>query len=523
MSPRASSGEGPGLAKPSHMTLWGDPAYAADPEAGTLINGAAASYADYLPEDCLARYVERPVVCVQGLGFVGSAMAAAVAMARDAEGQPCFNVLGVDLDSGPGLRRVEALRRGRLPFATTDHTFREAVAGSHLRGNLTATTDPGAYGLAEVIVVDVNLDLGTEAGEPALHLEGFRAAVATLGRWMRPGALIVVETTVPPGTCARVVAPLLAEALRARGLPGDAYRLAHSYERVMPGKDYFESIVRFWRVYAGHTEEAAAACAGFLSKVIDVERFPLRRLASTTASETAKVLENSYRAVTIALMEEWGRFAQAADIDLFEVVDAIRQRPTHSNMRQPGFGVGGYCLPKDPLMALAAARELFGRADLDFPFCRLASEVNRAMPLTSLEALETLLGGSLRGRRIALLGVSYRPDVADTRASPALAFVQEARRRGATLVLHDPLVAAWPELAAEVQEALPEPAGLDALVFATAHPEYRDIEPETWLGGARPAVLDANDVLTSAQRRGFRDLGCALASIGRGGETACGS
>ena len=513
------------MAEASHMTLWGEPAYTPDPAAGTLVNGAAASFADYLPEDCRARFVERPVVCVQGLGFVGSAMAAAVAMARDAAGQPCYNVLGVDLDSAQGHRSVEALRRGRLAFGTTDHTFREAVAGSHLRGNLSATTDPAAYGLADVIVVDVNLDLAVEGdtGEPELHLDGFRAAIATLGRWMRPGALVVVETTVPPGACAHIVAPILAEALQARGQPADAFLLAHSYERVMPGKDYFESIVRFWRVYAGHSEAAAAACAAFLSKVIDVERYPLRRLASTTASETAKVLENSYRAVTIALMEEWGRFAEAADVDLFEVVDAIRQRPTHSNIRQPGFGVGGYCLPKDPLMALAAAHGIFGLTDLDFPFCRLATEVNRAMPLASLAALEDLLGGTLEGKRVALLGVSYRPDVADTRASPALTFVQEARRRGAALVLHDPLVAAWPELSIEVSEALPEPAGLEAVVFATAHPEYREIDPEAWLKGARPAVLDANDVLTSAQRRAFRALGCRVASIGRGRGTACGS
>lgn len=511
------------MARPSHTTLWGDPAYTPDPEAGALINGAAASYADFLPEGCRVHFVNRPVVCVQGLGFVGSAMAAAVAMARDAEGAPCFNVLGVDLDSPQGRTRVETLRRGALPFGTSDDTFREAVAGSHLRGNLSATTDPAAYGLAEVIVVDVNLDLSAEDGAPELHLEEFRAAMATLGRWMRPGALVVVETTVPPGTCARVVAPILAEAFKARGLPEDAFLLAHSYERVMPGKDYFESIVSFWRVYAGHTEAAAAACAAFLSKVIDVARYPLRRLASTTASETAKVLENSYRAVTIAFMEEWGRFAEAADIDLFEVVDAIRQRPTHSNMRQPGFGVGGYCLPKDPLMALAASRQVLGLEALDFPFCRLATEVNRAMPLASLAALEDLLGGSLAGKRIALLGVSYRPDVADTRAAPALTFVQEARRRGATLVLHDPLVAAWPELSVEVAEELPEPAALDAVVFATAHAEYREIDPDAWLKGARPAVLDANDVLTNVQRLLFRALGCEVASIGRGRGTACGS
>ena len=487
----------------------------------------ASSYAGFLPEARRASYVARPVVCVQGLGFVGAAMAAALAMARDAHGEACFNVLGVDLETPRGRGSVEALRDGALPFETADETFRRAVTDSHARGNLTATTDPAAYGLADVIVVDVNLDL-TSGGPggvamPKLHMDGFREAIVTLGHWMRPGALVVVETTVPPGTCARIVAPTLARAMRERGLPEDAFLLAHSYERVMPGKDYFDSIVNFWRVYAGHTDAASKACEAFLTQVINVNDFPLRRLSCTTASETAKVLENSYRAVTIALMEEWGRFAEAVDIDLFEVVDAVRQRPTHNNMRQPGFGVGGYCLPKDPLMAVAASREIFGLDDLEFPFCQMAVEVNRIMPLNSLTALEGLLGGSIAGKRIALLGVSYRPDVADTRASPAQLFVEEARKRGAEVSLHDPLVTDWPELGETVSADLPDPARCDALVFATAHGDYREIDPAAWHKGARPSVLDANDVLTAQQRRAFRDLKCPLASIGRGRGVTCGS
>jgi UDP-N-acetyl-D-glucosamine dehydrogenase len=487
----------------------------------------SSAYRDLLPEATRDFFVERPVVCVQGLGFVGAAMAAAVAAARAADGTPCFNIAGVDLDTPAGRASIENLRRGTLPFETSDDRFRAAVSQGHRSGNLTATVNPEAYSLADVIVVDVNLDLGSEGpagtAEPVLHLDGFRRAIETIGRWMRPGALVIVETTVPPGTCARVAAPILAQAMAARGLPEDAFLLAHSYERVMPGKDYFDSIVNFWRVYAGHTEAAAEACAAFLSRIINIRDFPLRRLSSTTASETAKVLENSYRAVTIALMDEWGRFAEAVDIDLFEVVDAIRQRPTHSNMRQPGFGVGGYCLPKDPLMALAASRQVFGLDEVEFPFCRMAVEVNRAMPLNSVGTLEGLLGGNLKGKRVALMGVSYRPDVADTRYSPAQVFIEEARRRGALVTAQDPLVESWPELSIEVARDLPDPSEFDALVFATAHAAYREIDPARWLGSARPAVLDANDVLSAAQRRAFADLGCALASIGRGRGTACGS
>jgi len=480
-------------------------------------------FRDFLPPRRRCDFVPRPVVCVQGLGFVGAAMATALAGARDDNGTPCFNVIGIELDTARGRHAVAALADGRFPFAVADAALAAATAEAANVGNLAATCDPAAYAMAEVIVVDVNLDLPVSADAisaevPRLDLGSFRDAIAALGRWMPPDALVVIETTVPPGTCAQVVAPQIEAALRGRGLPSDRFRLAHSYERVMPGAEYLDSIVNYWRVYAGHTPAAADACAAFLSRVVNVARYPLCRLSSTTASETAKVLENSYRAVNIAFMEEWGRFAEAVGIDLFEVCAAVRQRPTHSNLRQPGFGVGGYCLPKDPLMALAASRAIFGLDSLDFPFCRMAVATNRVMPLVSLDRVTTMLGGSLAGKRLALLGVSYRPDVADTRHAPAELFLREALARGADVVLHDPLVAHWPEVGCELSQTLPAPDDLDAVIFATAHGAYRDIVPADWLAGARPAVLDANDVLDAGQRQAFRAAGCHVAAIGRGGE-----
>ena len=477
-------------------------------------------FEDFAPAGHRQPVPGRPVVCVQGLGFVGAAMAVVAARARDASGEPCFNVLGVDLEEPKGRAAVESLNRGELPFTANDPALEEAVAEGRRCGNLIATTDEAAYGLASVILIDINLDLAPGFGEgavPSVELCGLRRALRTIGRQVTPGALVIVETTVPPGTCEKIVAPVLAEALVARDLKADDVLIAHSYERVMPGADYLDSIVNYWRVYAGHTPAAAEACAAFLGKIVNTERYPLTRLESTTASETAKVLENSYRAVNIAFMEEWGRFAEAAGIDLFEVVDAIRRRPSHSNLRQPGFGVGGYCLPKDPLLAAAAARDLFDFEHLDFPFCRMAVDINRDMPVTSVEALEALLDGSLLGKRVLLLGVSYRPDVADTRHSPAEVFLDECERRGASLTLHDPLVPHWAE---RDRPCTPLPAsldGFDAVVFAVAHAEYGALDLPSWFAGAHPAVLDANKVLSGAQRAQLRELGCQVASIGRGG------
>jgi nucleotide sugar dehydrogenase len=460
--------------------------------------------------------IERPVVCVQGLGFVGSAMATAVADARAASGDPCFNVAGVELPTPEGLAKVAAINAGVPPILANDDKLAATLAAAHARGNLIATTDERAYALATVVLVDVPLDVTDADGRPTVRLDGFREAMRTLGHHMPCGSLIIIETTVPPGTTEKVAAPELAAALRERGLPGDAVLIAYSYERIMPGRAYLDSIVHLSRSYAGLTPAAADACEAFLSKVIDVEDHPLSRLPTPTACETAKVLENSYRATLIGFMEEWSRFAEAVGVDLFDVIETIRLRPTHSNMRYPGFGVGGYCLTKDPLLAAVSARELHGRADLQFPFSTLAVSVNRMMPLATLDKVTGMLGDDLDGVTLLLMGVSYRQDVADTRHSPSETFVREARARGATVLCHDPLVRYWNELRSPVLSELPPADGVDLVVFAVGHPEYRQLDLACWLGDSRPCVIDAADVLSAAQRGLLRRHGCTVESIGRG-------
>ena len=452
--------------------------------------------------------MNRLTVCVQGLGFVGAAMSVATARAG-------HQVIGLDLDTESGRQRADALNRGEFPFATTDASLQAAARAAHTAGRLHATTDARALATADIVVVDVNLDLvlsGNGAASP--HFAPFEAAIDMIGQHAKPGALVLVESTVPPGTCERVVRPILDRQAVTRGLPVGTLLLAHSYERVMPGADYLASITQYWRVFAGETTVAAQRCRAFLESVVDTQAYPLTELSSMTASETAKVLENTFRATTIALMEEWGRFAETVGVDLFEVISAIRQRPTHANIRQPGFGVGGYCLTKDPLMAGAAARELFGIPTMPFPFSEAAVRTNAEAPRTSVDRLAQLLHG-LTGRRILLLGVAYRQDVSDTRFSPSEPFVREAEARGAHVHSHDPLVTHWHELDRTVSTVLPQPEA-DAVVLAVPHAMYRQIDITTWLGERRPLLFDANAVLTTRQIEHCRTLGVPLWIVGRG-------
>jgi UDP-N-acetyl-D-glucosamine dehydrogenase len=336
-----------------------------------------------------------------------------------------------------------------------------------------------------------------------------------VGAHMCPDALVIVETTVPPGATRRIVAPILYGQLARRGLPTDQVRIAHCYERVMPGAAYLESIINMPRVYAGVDEPSADSCDAFLRTITDDTKATPIRLGNTTASELSKLLENTFRAVTIALMEEFAVFAENVGVDLFEVADAIRSRPSHRNIRSPGFGVGGYCLTKDPLIARLAAREIFG-LEQTFPFASLAVSTNRMAPQRALERLKTMLGGRLRGRRILLLGLSYREDIGDTRHSPSEIFYRKARAEGAVVLVHDPLVNYWREQRLDTPSEIPAAAGLDGVVLAIPHGLYRGVDYPAWLGASRPVFLDAFNVLTSNQRRALRALGCRVESIGRG-------
>jgi nucleotide sugar dehydrogenase len=443
-------------------------------------------------------------------------MAVAVASACSQEGKVLYHVTGVDQDTSQGRERVAAIARGKFPFKTTDQSLGESLAQCHRQGNLVTTTDESVYASADVVVIDIPLDIPFQDDKPQLDMAGFEKAFRVVAQKVSPGALILVETTVPPGTCERVLWPVLIEELHARGLEDSAVHLAHSYERVMPGESYLQSITHFWRVYAGASPQAAKACEVFLSSIIDIESYPLTRLSSTTASETAKLMENTYRAVNIAFIDEWTKYAEAVSIDLYEVIDAIRVRPTHSNIRFPGIGVGGYCLTKDPAFAPAAAQQMLDQQDLDFPFSSLALHVNQAMPLHAFGRLTTLLGDSCLDKEVLLLGVSYRQDVGDTRYSPVETFARALLQSGAKVQAFDPFVTEWLEMNRQLLAQLPSPETFDAVVFTTPHQQFVELDLLSWLGEARPIVLDTINAVSKSQRERCRQFGIQIESIGRG-------
>ena len=416
------------------------------------------------------------VVVVQGLGFVGAVMSLVVSNSSKKD----YAVIGVDRKES--IEIIDNINNGIFPIKSSDPKIEEYYQNSVKQGNFLATYDASAYSYASVIIVDINLDVQKDSDNKGnlnsfdVDLKPFKNAIKTIGQNCKDDVLILVETTVPPGTCMKVVKPIIEDELRKRQLTTNKIKIGHSYERVMPGPEYINSIKNFYRVYSGIDENSAIETKKFLKTIISTEEYPLTRLVNTNATEMAKVLENSYRAMNIAFAVEWSRYAEEAGVNLYEIVDAIRMRPTHSNLMYPGIGVGGYCLTKDPLLASWAKINHFN-SNNNLEQSEKGVKINDKMPHYAFEFMKKVFAlDSLVNQKILLLGVSYRSDVGDTRYSPVEPFYLNCIDEKAVVDTHDPYVKYWEEINIKVSQDLDEKLSMiwDIIVFSAAHSEYKN-------------------------------------------------
>jgi len=433
-------------------------------------------------KDGLSKFIEinknKQVIAVQGLGFVGTVMSLVVANSDQGK----YAVIGVDRATEDSYWKIGEINSGFCPIVSSDPLVSEFFENTKQQKNFYATYDSIAFSYADVIIVDINLDVTKVKDELGnidsydVPLMGFKKAIESIAQVCKEDVLVLIETTVPPGTCQKVVYPIMVENLRSRGLATDQFELGHSYERVMPGPNYINSIKNFYRVYSGIDTKSADAVENFLKTVISTDEYPLTRLKTTESTEMAKVLENSYRAMNISFAIEWSRFAENAGVDLYEVVDAIRLRPTHANLMYPGIGVGGYCLTKDPLMASWASEEFFGLESGSQSSVK-AVENNDKMPMFCFDFVRNILKHhDKEATSIGLLGVAYGPGIGDTRFSPVEDFYNRLSAHFDNIKCQDPYVPFWTELNLEIETSLEGflANSFDILIVTTGHRDYLD-------------------------------------------------
>lgn len=428
----------------------------------------------------LSNFIEankgQKVVAVQGLGFVGTVMSLVVANSDKGE----YAVVGVDRATADSYWKIADINAGICPVVSSDPLVLEFFENAKAKQNFYATYDSYAFSYADVIIVDINLDV-TKTKDNIGNIESydvplvaFKKAIESIGKVCKEDVLILVETTVPPGTCKKVVYPIIVESMKSRGLATNKFKLGHSYERVMPGPNYVNSIKNFYRVYSGINDESSDAVHKFLKTVISTDEYPLTKLKTTESTEMAKVLENSYRAMNISFVIEWSRFAENAGVDLYEVVDAIRLRPTHANLMYPGIGVGGYCLTKDPLMASWASEEFFG-LETGLKSSVKAVENNDKMPMYCFNFVHNILEKHDKTLvNIGLLGVAYGPGIGDTRFSPVEDFYKRLSEHYDNIKCQDPYVSYWDELNLRIETSLENfmTNSYDILIVTTGHRDY---------------------------------------------------
>jgi UDP-N-acetyl-D-glucosamine dehydrogenase len=351
---------------------------------------------------------------IVGMGYVG------LPLAREASAAG-LSVIGFDVN--PEV--VDGLNHGR---SHVDDLFDADVVEMLGRGFF-ATTDARELRRARAIVVCVPTPL---SGDGLPDLGPLRAAAVSVAEHLQPGTLVILESTTYPGTTDEEIRPIL----EAGGLvAGTDFALVFSPERIDPGNQKFGP-KNTPKVIGGHTSACADAAEAFYSRFIDT----VVRTKGTREAETAKLLENTYRHINIALVNEMARFCHDLHIDLWDVIAAAGTKPFGFQAFRPGPGVGGHCIPIDPNYLSHRVRARLG---YPFRFVELAQEINGGMPSYIARRIQDQLnfdGKPLRGSVVLLLGVTYKPDIADTRESPAIPLAKTLIQQGAELRFHDPLV-----------------------------------------------------------------------------------
>jgi UDP-N-acetyl-D-glucosamine dehydrogenase len=493
----------------------------------------------------------REVVVVMGVGFVGAVMAGVVADSLDRKtGKPGKFVLAMQRPSSRSFWKIPYLQQGKPPVQSEDPEVEQIIRRCVLeKGTLSATFSYDALEFADTVVVDVQCDyVKDKLGDMRVgraDIAALEESFKIIGDRIRPECLVLIETTVPPGTTEFLAYPVLKRAFTARGSQDDPL-VAHSYERVMPGRHYVASVRDFWRVCSGVGEAAQRRVVEFLSDVLNVDQYPLTVMDRPIESETCKIVENSYRATILAFMDEWSRFAEKHGVDISKVIQAIKVRPTHSNLMFPGPGIGGYCLPKDGALGQWGVRHLLGDEESAFPITTAAINVNDARGVHAAELVcdaLTAMGRPVAGSHVLICGASYREDVGDTRYSGSELIARRMAELGAVIRVHDPYVDHWHELenqasypaagqsrsrffrnqerVAEIRVAPDFAATLrnvSAVVLAVRHKQYLNLDP-AWVvenAGGPVAVIDCFAVLSDNTIRRYVDLGCEVKCLGRG-------
>lgn len=415
-------------------------------------------------------------VVVVGMGYVGTVLSAKLATSG-------FKVVGVDKLKS----KVELLNRGKLPMIGKEPGLARQLRIIVRKGRFKATQDFSECKNADAILVCVETPFNLEKMMP--DYSSLRLAIEKISKNLSKNTLVVIESTVAPTTTENIVRPILEKNSNLKA--GEDFYLAHCPERVMPGK-LLHNIETLDRVVGGINEKSARLASQLYKHIVRGKIY----LTDCLTAEVVKTAENSYRDVNIAFANELAIICEHLGVDVYKVRELVNTCP-YRTLHLPGSGVGGSCMPKDPLLLASSVKGKF-----DPKIIVTAREVNEAMPHHMSELVVAAFvdaGKKLKGSTITVLGIAYLENSADTRNSPAIPIIKDLRKKGAAVRTHDPYVEKFADaiLIKDLNKAL---KGSDCLVLVTAHREYKNLSLKrlkslmsTWI------IVDGRNVFDKKQ------------------------
>ncbi|MHA2272353.1 MAG: nucleotide sugar dehydrogenase [Candidatus Hodarchaeales archaeon] len=431
-------------------------------------------------------------IVVFGMGYVGIPCAALLA---NVEG---FEVVGVQRRSKRSGWKIECLNSGKSPFEGDEPGLADLISEVVKKGTFSVTDDPSVAAEADVILIDVQTP--TDYGNIP-HYESLKEVSQQIGSYLAKDTLIVVESTVAPGTTQNIVLPILEKNSGLKG--GSDFSLAFSFERVMPGH-LLDYIVNMPRVVGGIDSRSTNRAVELYSKIVKEK---ISKTDCLTA-ELTKTIENAYRDINIAFANEMALICESLGSNVYEIRDLINVRHDR-DMHIPGAGVGGHCLPKDTWL-LRYGLLTYGVSTREPEFIALGRRINDFMPIHLAGLVENALlerERSLPNSKIAVLGLAYLENSDDTRNTPAIPLISALEAKDADVIVHDPYVRNYLERPLKLTNKLLEAVdGADCIVIVTKHQEYFDIDLSWLIEQMRtPIIIDGRNVFDQAtcKKAGF--------------------
>lgn len=446
-------------------------------------------------------------IVVVGMGYVGIPVAVLFA---DVSG---FEVVGVQRRSKRSGWKIDWLNQGKNPIGGDEPGLSELIKHVVKKGTFRVVEGMEACEGAEAILIGVQTPTDNDR---VPKYESLKEVCENTGKHMHPSVLVVIESTVSPGTTNNFVKPILEESSKMKA--GKDFFLAFCPERVMVGR-LIKNLTQLPKIIGGIDEESTRRATELYSQIVKAGLYPTDALTA----EVAKVVENTYRDVNIAFSNEVALICESLGVNAYEVREFVNTLPNDPskpmsnpvrNMHYPGAGVGGHCLPKDPWL-LVNAVDAYGRFKFQPKLIVASREINDSMPVHVVELLEDALtehGKKLKGARVAILGVAFLENSDDTRNTPSAIIYQELKKHGAKPVLHDPFVRDFEfPFTRDLDKAL---TGADAIILSTRHTQYLELDlTKTRKKLATPILIDGRNAFTweAANKAGFTYRG-----IGKG-------